>query len=92
MAAYYCDVLIGFERDKAAGDILPLLNDSAKVNLCCIQFHLLDRTRRYISPHTRKAIQTWKTARDLASHCIQPERRESSALMDYSHGTHDHVE
>ena len=79
---FIADVLLRLNEIQAAENILPLLNDSAKVNLLlALSFTLWDRTEDTSTAHQEKAIQLAQQARDLSIRLHQPEK-EILALMD----------
>src|SRR5258708_71715 len=79
---FIADVLLGLNEIQAAENILPLLNDSAKINLLlALSFTLWDQTEDTSAAHDEKAIQLAKQARDLSVRLHQPDK-EILALMD----------
>ena len=76
------DVLLGLKDLKAAENIVPLLNDSAKINLLlALSFTFWDMLDDTSTADQQKAIQVAQQARDLSIRLHQPEK-EILALMD----------
>jgi tetratricopeptide (TPR) repeat protein len=76
------DVLCGLDEVQAAENILPRLNDSAKINLLlALSFTLWDRLDDTSTADQEKDLQFAQQARDLSIRLHQPEK-EILALMD----------
>ena len=79
---FIADVLLGLNEIQAAENILPLLNDSARINLLlAISFTLWDQIEDTSAAHWEKAIQFAQQARVLSIRLHQPEK-EILALLD----------
>jgi two-component system, sensor histidine kinase PdtaS len=79
---FIADVLLGLKETQAAENILPLLNDSAKINLLlAMSFAFWDRMDDTSTADHEKAIQLAQQARDLSIRLHQPEK-EILALLD----------
>jgi two-component sensor histidine kinase len=75
------DVLCGLHQVQAAENILPSLNDSAKINLLLtLSFTLWDQLDDTSTADQEKDIRFAQQARDLSIRLHQPEK-EISALM-----------
>jgi two-component system, sensor histidine kinase PdtaS len=76
------DVLCGLHDIQAAENILPLLNDSAKINLLlALSFTFWDQLGDTSTAHQEKDIQFAQQARGLSVRLHRPEK-EILALMD----------
>jgi two-component sensor histidine kinase len=79
---FIADVLLGLHQIQAAENILPLLNDSAKINLLlALSFTIWDQIDDTSTADQEKAIQLAQQAHDLSIRLRQPEK-EILALMD----------
>jgi two-component sensor histidine kinase len=79
---FMADVLLGLHEIQAAENILPLLNDSARINLLLAEcFTFWDRLDDTSAADHEKAIQLAQQARDLSIRLHQPEK-EILALLD----------
>src|ERR1700722_3538814 len=79
---FIADVLLGLNEVQEAENILPLLNDSARINLLlALSFTFWDRIDDTSGEHQEKAIQFAQQARDLSIRLHKPEK-EILALLD----------
>src|SRR3984957_3586152 len=72
---FIADVLLGLNEVQEAENILPLLNDSARINLLlALSFTFWDRIDDTSGEHQEKAIQFAQQARDLSIRLHKPEK------------------